>query len=142
MQTSMLESYHPLPSFDEAEPLGAGDAAFVAEIRAVLAKHGNSSRFGLCLIHEHFPVKDDEILFETNDPETRTLTLRVMKRSELADTEVKITSWNVAAWDPETGTSPFAMTACAQDKCKDKRHEPVAMTARAQDKCKAPMAQL
>ncbi|KOX02153.1 MULTISPECIES: hypothetical protein [unclassified Streptomyces] len=69
----------PLPRFEEAEGLGPGDAEFVRDVVAVLAKHGNLDRFGLCLLHDHFPLAADEVLVETNDPAARTLHVQVEK---------------------------------------------------------------
>ncbi|MFI9249487.1 hypothetical protein [Streptomyces sp. NPDC053069] len=68
-----------LPRFEEAEGLGPQDAEFVKDLVAVLAKHGNLNRFGLCLLHDHFPLAADEVLVETNDPEARTLHAHVEK---------------------------------------------------------------
>ncbi|MCG7204621.1 hypothetical protein [Streptomyces arenae] len=68
-----------LPRFEEAEALGPQDAEFVRDLVAVLAKHGNLNRFGLCLLHDHFPIAADEVLVETNDPQARTLHAGVEK---------------------------------------------------------------
>lgn len=68
-----------LPRFEDAEELGPEDAEFVRDLVAVLAKYGNLGRFGLCLLHDHFPIAADEVLVETNDPRTRTLHARVEK---------------------------------------------------------------
>ncbi|HEV3040547.1 MAG TPA: hypothetical protein VHA33_22480 [Candidatus Angelobacter sp.] len=143
MATSLnLQSYEPLPSFNEAIPLGTRDEEFIKEVYAVFAKHGNLNRFGLCLVHEHFPVGIDEILLETNDPEHRTLTSKVVKKSEITES-IKMTSWRFGDLNP----AAMAMTGCAEDKCKtliamtgcaeDKCKSVVAMTGCAEDKCKA-----
>jgi hypothetical protein len=105
---------HTLPSFAEAAPLGSSDAAFVADIQAVLAKHGNLDRFGLCLLHEHFAVSDGEILLETNDKESRELTCTVRDRTELESDAYKATSWSLR----DLQNAPYALTKCASDKCK------------------------
>ncbi|MFD8980246.1 hypothetical protein [Streptomyces sp. NPDC059564] len=70
----------PLPRFEEAEGLGPWDAAFVRDLVEVLDKHGNLDRFGLCLLHDHFPLAPDEVMVETNDPAARTLHAHVEKR--------------------------------------------------------------
>ncbi|ANZ15561.1 hypothetical protein ACH4YO_19395 [Streptomyces noursei] len=70
-----------LPRFEEAEPLGPQDAQFVQDLIVVLEKHGNLERFGLCLLHEHFPLAPGEILVETTDTETRTLHAHVEEAS-------------------------------------------------------------
>lgn len=71
-----------LPRFEEAEPLGPRDAAFVQDLVAILEKHGNLERFGLCLLHEHFPLAADEILVEAADAESRTFQTRVEEASQ------------------------------------------------------------
>ncbi|MGW1195293.1 hypothetical protein ACWD4B_05460 [Streptomyces sp. NPDC002536] len=68
-----------LPRFEEAEGLGPQDERFVHDLVAVLEKHGNLNRFGLCLLHDHFPVASDEVLVETHDVAARTLRVRVEK---------------------------------------------------------------
>jgi hypothetical protein len=54
-----------LPWFEGAEGLGPQDAKFVQDLVAVLEKHGNLDRFGLCLLHDHFSLGDGEVLVET-----------------------------------------------------------------------------
>ncbi|WP_414166706.1 hypothetical protein ACMATS_02555 [Streptoverticillium reticulum] len=68
-----------LPRFEEAEGLGPQDERFVRDLVAVLEKHGNLDRFGLCLLHDHFPVASDEVLVETHDVAARTLRVSVEK---------------------------------------------------------------
>ncbi|MFF4399181.1 hypothetical protein [Streptomyces sp. NPDC001480] len=84
-------SRNPLPRFEEAEGLGAEDAEFVRDVVAVLEKHGNLNRFGLCLLHDHFPVAADEVLVETNDPRARTLHSHVEKADRTRHT--KASQW-------------------------------------------------
>ncbi|WP_258564899.1 hypothetical protein [Streptomyces sp. WELS2] len=81
----------PLPRFEEAEGLGPEDSEFVRDIVAVLAKHGNLDRFGLCLLHDHFPLAADEVLVETNDPRARTLRVHVEKADRTR--HVKASQW-------------------------------------------------
>ncbi|MCQ8771678.1 hypothetical protein [Streptomyces telluris] len=93
----------PLPRFEEAEGLGPGDAEFVRDLVAVLEKHGNLNRFGLCLLHDHFPLATDEVLVETNDPGTRTLHTRVERADRTR--HVKASQWRfVPHADHEHGT--------------------------------------
>ncbi|MGW4905742.1 hypothetical protein [Streptomyces sp. NPDC004270] len=80
-----------LPRFEEAEALGPQDAEFVRDVVAVLAKHGNLNRFGLCLLHDHFPIAEDEVLVETNDPQARTLQAHVEKADRTRHT--KASQW-------------------------------------------------
>ncbi|MGW2825937.1 hypothetical protein ACWC24_33775 [Streptomyces sp. NPDC001443] len=81
----------PLPRFEEAEGLGPRDAEFVRDLVAVLERHGNLDRFGLCLLHDHFPLAADEVLVEVNDPETRTLHARVERIGHTG--HVKASQW-------------------------------------------------
>jgi hypothetical protein len=126
-----------LPTFDEAVPLQLSDDQFISEFYNLLVRTGNTNRFGLTLLHDHFPIEPDEILMETHDKETRTLTLQPMKYADLGD-NVKITSWKIGAGEvtdltgcAEDKCKVIAMTGCAEDKCKV-----VAMTGCAEDKCK------
>ncbi|MGW3044847.1 hypothetical protein ACWC9T_33500 [Kitasatospora sp. NPDC001159] len=77
----------PLPRFEEAEGLGPQDVQFVHDLVDVLEKHGNLDRFGLCLLHEHFPVASDEVLVETHDLSARTLQIRVEKADSTGHTK-------------------------------------------------------
>ncbi|MGO9319819.1 MAG: hypothetical protein ACLQBY_03305 [Solirubrobacteraceae bacterium] len=120
-------SANTLTGFDEALPLTADDAAFVSELRALLERHGNLDRFGVCLLHEHFAVEDNEILLETNDPERRVLTVTPENAETLP--EFKATMWRLLADPPAGGADGRAyqvlqgtvveiLQGCAQDKCK------------------------
>jgi hypothetical protein len=51
-------------------------------------------RFGLLLLHDHFTIKKDEILLESNDPDARTLHMEVVKRQNLP--EGKFTRWRLS----------------------------------------------
>ncbi|MFH9350398.1 hypothetical protein [Kitasatospora sp. NPDC017646] len=76
-----------LPAFEEAKGLGPQDSQFVHDIVDVLEKHGNLDRFGLCLLHQHFPVAGDEVLVETHDLAARTLQIRVDKADATGHTK-------------------------------------------------------
>lgn len=64
------------PDLVDLEPLGEVDRACLEDLRAVLARHGSLERFGITLLHDHFPLAESERLMETCDPATRTLTIR------------------------------------------------------------------
>jgi hypothetical protein len=80
---------------DETAPLDASDAACLGEIRAVLEKHNKLKKFGLTLIHSHFPIADDEVLVEKVNKTTRTLIIKPMKKSEAGSTVD--TQWSLDA---------------------------------------------
>lgn len=69
----------PLENVDDVEPIGAADADCLRELHAVLKRHGREERFGVTLLHKHFPMNDDEVLLEHTDATTRSLTLRPAK---------------------------------------------------------------
>lgn len=98
------------PTFEEAEGLGPRDEEFVRDLVALLERHGNLDRFGLCLLHEHFQLARDEVLVETNDPRTRTLTTRVVKSAETA--HVKPSQWRFRRSSGPEGVSYEAVLQC------------------------------
>ncbi|MFG2963864.1 hypothetical protein ACGFZS_11380 [Streptomyces sp. NPDC048288] len=111
-----------LPAFEEAEPLGPQDAEFVRDLAVVLAKHGNLNRFGLCLLHDHFPIAADEVLVETNDSRARTLQAHVEKAA--GTQHIKASQWRflphaegVRGGEPEGGTFQALMLCLTQDLC-------------------------
>jgi hypothetical protein len=107
----------PLPTFEHAAPLGENDSAFLQEVATVFERYGNIDRFGLCMLHEHFPVADDEILMETHDSQARTHAVRTIKRSDIGD--AKDTMWRIRADDgAEPAFQAEALMACEMDKCK------------------------
>jgi hypothetical protein len=74
-----------LPDIDEVPPFSDKDAQVLAELRAVLEAHGYADRFGVCLLHRHFELADDECLMESTDTEARVSTLTVAKRTDAPD---------------------------------------------------------
>lgn len=63
------------PKFDEVKPYSSDDETCFRELREVLLKHDAIDRFGVCLLHEHFPMDDEEMLLETVDEQARTMTI-------------------------------------------------------------------
>jgi hypothetical protein len=72
-----------LPDISEVKPLDERDKACFREVREVLSRHGLLERFGLTLLHQHFPLSDDEALLETIDTEKRTLTIKPVPKADL-----------------------------------------------------------
>lgn len=75
----------------------------------VLSRHGKLNPFGLSLLHDHFEMAEDEVLKETCDPQTRTLTMSPVKDSSLAGQTTITTMINV-----ETGKP---IVKCSFGKC-------------------------
>jgi len=61
-----------LENIDDVAPLNERDYAVLKEIGDVLRRHDLTNRFGVCLLHKHFDLSDDERLFEETDIHMRT----------------------------------------------------------------------
>jgi hypothetical protein len=66
-----------LVDVDDVKPVDDQDYMVLDEIRQVLAKHGSTERFGICLLHRHFDVAPSEIAVEYTDTANRISTVRV-----------------------------------------------------------------
>jgi hypothetical protein len=93
-------SVSPYARFDHIgtiHELGPEDEACIDEVRSVLARHDRLDRLGICLLHQHFDLADDEILLEACDEANRRLYLRPVKRSALREEDTIYTSWALGA---------------------------------------------
>lgn len=72
-----------LKDIADVEPIGEGDQGCLAEIRDVLKKYGMLERLGVALLHRHFELDEDEAVLELADLDTRTLTTRPVKLSDV-----------------------------------------------------------
>jgi hypothetical protein len=95
----------------------SNDACF-AELRAVLEKHGCLDRFGVLLLHGHFPVNENEILVEECDQATRTLTIRPMSVDEVKARPVVQTQWRLDTDDSVQG----CIQVCTEENDPPHRH--------------------
>lgn len=71
-----MNAFAGLPDIADVIPRSAADDALFAELAAVLNKHSARDRFGVVLLHTHYPIADGEMLVEETDVETRTQTIR------------------------------------------------------------------
>jgi hypothetical protein len=94
-QEQVYSALSKLPNIDDTEPLNDADLSCLREIHEVLVKHGRLNRFGLSLLHQHFDIESDECLVESCDPERRTLTIRPIKRADLAGKDAIGTNWRM-----------------------------------------------
>ena len=66
---------HPLmmtPNIHDVKPFDpATDTTLFNELFGVLQKHGAVDRFGICLLHNHFEIKPDEMVVERTDSNNR-----------------------------------------------------------------------
>lgn len=100
--------YATLPDIDDVEPINDKDHEVLQELRATLAKHGYTDRFGICLLHKHFELADDEVLMETTDNDSRVSTLFVQRRGEESKTTIE------TMWRFSNGGDPIAGQKCVQ----------------------------
>jgi len=98
-----------LKSIDKVEPINENVADCLAEIREVLCKHAKLDRFGIALLHSHFTLGDGEIMLETCDVQSRTLTTKPTK-CDLAVDNVIGTVW--ALQDSHTATMAYCKQYC------------------------------
>lgn len=89
-----------LPDITEAKPLGSADKPLVDELVALLKKHNALDRFGITLLHQHFPISEDEVLVENVDTGARTQLIRPMKKNELGSLNYTETSWRLDSGEP------------------------------------------
>lgn len=79
----------------EVKPLNEQDKPLMDELYQVLKKHNALERFGITLLHEHFPMAEDEVLIETTDVENRTQILTTVKKTEIENLDVIPSSWRL-----------------------------------------------
>ena len=88
-----------LSDVDDIEPIGAADAECLQELYAVLKRHDRHERFGVMLLHKHFPVNDDEVMLEHTDTVNRRLELRPAKKGSPEVARSMQTSWRLVEAD-------------------------------------------
>jgi len=86
-------NWNDLPDIQDVAPFNYSDEACLDEIKMVLEKYKSTSRFGVALLHQHFPIGNDEVLVERNDPTNRRLTIECVKASEVHKLNLMTTVW-------------------------------------------------
>lgn len=112
--TVILETvqWSSLADVDEVKPVDDHDYMVLAEVRQVLAKHGSTERFGICLLHRHFDVAPGEIAVEYTDTEKRVSTVRVEAHGPEGD--YLQTMWRFGS-SPEGVTTTVCVRRCNND---------------------------
>ena len=64
------------------------DQALLDRIRDILIAKNKEGRFGVALLHKHFPMAADERVLESFKPETRNLVLSIVKEKELGSNTI------------------------------------------------------
>jgi hypothetical protein len=85
------------PDLAEVPPIGPRDEEFMRLVADMAKERGVDSRFGLALLHTHFPMSPDEVLAETVDRPSRTLTL---KPAFVGTTPGRPTMWRLDGPEP------------------------------------------
>ncbi|TCV79275.1 hypothetical protein [Sulfurirhabdus autotrophica] len=104
--TSMTSTLEPLVDFDQVVPYTDKDHPLFNELYEVLKRHGALRRFGITLLHQHFPITDEEILLEKTNIEDRIMMIRPTQKTELKGKKYLETSWRL-----DTGT-PVMVCVC------------------------------
>ncbi len=94
-----------LKDIDEVEAINEKDHSVLIELKQVLLKHGYTNRFGVCLLHKHFDILQDEIVMENTDVDARVSVLSVEKDNGSANSIE--TMWKFS-------NEPQAITKCVQ----------------------------
>lgn len=92
-----------LRDIDDVAPLNDTDGAVLEEIRQVLLRHGKSERFGVCLLHKHFDLSDEEVAVEYTDNENRISQIIVKNKNDVEENSVQ-TIWRFQSEGPTMGT--------------------------------------
>ena len=86
---------------DEVKDFTNEDKKCLGAIHKVLKTYGKTEKFGVNLLHHHFPLSNDEVMLETCDLETRTFTIKPVKRAEIEKSAVS-TIWGFYTQKPLT----------------------------------------
>ena len=120
MQAIKLETVQwvNLRDIDDVERIGDQDHIVLKELKSVLVKHGYTNRFGVCLLHRHFDIEDDEIVMENTDADARVSVLSVEKNSG-SDSSIE-TMWRFSS-EPQAITK--CVLRCHYDSGHKQRHK-------------------
>jgi hypothetical protein len=111
---------HPKTAIDDSKmlpfknvaPLSEADGPCIRELSEVLSKYNALNRFGICLLHEHFPIDPDEILVESVDEDARTMVIKPVKKTETEGSFLE-TIWQLDLSRPP-GHEPEPKQKCIQ----------------------------
>jgi len=99
-----------LTDVDDVQPITDRDYVVLSEVKEILQKYGAMDRFGVCLLHRHFDVKEDELAVEYTDVESRISTVRVESAGRAKGPFLE-TMWRFS-------DRPSEVTACVR-RCSD-----------------------
>jgi hypothetical protein len=117
-------SWNDLPDIDHVRGVGEVDLAIFEEIRAVLKRHNALDRFGISLLHKHFPLDDDEALVEVCDKDLRRLSIGPVKIGEVEEGKLVETSWRLTEGSISTMTKCQLRCYVDEDRVHNRVHWP------------------
>lgn len=86
-------TWNDLGRIHEVDNLGDADEEILEQIYDVLKRHNVEDRFGITLLHSHFDMDEGEVLVETVDAESGTMTVQTRHQSDFDSGELVPTSW-------------------------------------------------
>ncbi len=105
-------NWNDLSEIIDVANLNQSDEKCLAELQAVIEKHGLEQKFGVSLLHKHFDIGNDEMLVETNSPSKQTLTLKPMAAAEVEADKLITTIWRF------DGGVRYGCAYCNKDHCQ------------------------
>jgi hypothetical protein len=115
-----------LSHVDELEPISNKDTEVLDAVREVLVQHGYCDRFGITLLHRHFPLADDEINVEATDEESRVSTTKPYKRRDVSESGAIQTQWRFKMDGPQAVTVCEAKCFSVGSVSHNQKHVPTA----------------
>ncbi len=101
MQTTNVLTANSLAHIDDVVGYTEQDKPLFDELYEVLKKHNALDRFGVSLLHSHFPMSENEVLLESTDTISRRQMIEPITREELANMSVIETSWRLDIKGPQ-----------------------------------------
>ena len=99
--------YQSLKQIEDVDPLKDEDHELMNKIRDILVEHGAEDRFGLCLLHRHFDIEDDEYAIEESFERSRESVTKIVKLDKapaIDDPEYVPTTWKFSSGEIENVT--------------------------------------
>jgi hypothetical protein len=92
----MNTSLNHLPSIESVSSFNpAVHGEFLNEVSDLFKKHHMLDRIGLCLLHQHYDIRPNEILVETTESQNRITTLQPVDAISADRANLLETAWKV-----------------------------------------------
>lgn len=93
--STVTSAEHNLPAIESMSPISDSDKACLRDVEEILKKYGMLERIGVTLLHKHFELQPGEIMVESCDPNTRTLTIVPVKMDTINMRHYVETCWRL-----------------------------------------------